>query len=220
MNNTEKRKPKSPIKFNIQLNAEQKVAKDIILNNSVITVLKGRAGSGKTILAANCALTLLFNRDIEKIIICRPAISKEDIGFLPGSADDKLQPYLQPVLDNFYLLYNKQKIDELYKEGIIQILPFAFMRGHTFANACVIVDEAQNLVHNMTELVIGRLGLNSKMIICGDVSQIDLKNKKDSGFSFLNTISQEIQEFNSIELLYNHRHPIVEQVLNIYKKYE
>lgn len=217
--NKSKRVPKGDIKFKLTLNDEQKHAKHVILN-APITVLRGQAGSGKTLLACAVALDLYFKREIEKIVICRPAISKEDIGFLPGSADDKLAPYLQPVVDNFYKLYDKEAIDKLIKEGAIQILPFAFMRGHTFTDSFIIVDEAQNLYSNMMELVIGRLGLGSKLVICGDISQIDLKQKKDSGFIFLNTIEKEVEGFKIVELKHNHRHPIVEQILSVYKKYE
>lgn len=217
MDNTEKRKPKTAIKFAISLNEEQKIAKALILENT-ISILKGKAGSGKTLLACQVALDLFYNREIEKIVICRPAVSKESLGFLPGTADDKLMPYLQPVLDNFYKLDKKEKIDKLMKDGVIEIIPFAFMRGHTFTNSCIIVDEAQNLIDDFTELVLGRLGLGSKMIICGDISQTDLYHKKDSGLNFLEELAQKIIGFSLIELKTNHRHPIIEQILKVYEK--
>lgn len=216
--NKDKRKPKGDIKFNISLNEEQKAAKKIILENA-ITHLKGDAGSGKTLLAAQVALDLLFNREIEKIIICRPAVSKEDLGYLPGSADDKLQPYLQPVLDNFYKLCAPEKIDKLFKDNVIQILPFAFMRGHTFTDSYIIVDEAQNLLDEQMELVLERLGFGSKMVVCGDLSQVDLRNKKDSGIAFLTKLSLEVDGFEIVTLKENHRHPIVQDIVNVYKKY-
>lgn len=217
--NTEKRKPKGPIKFNIDLNEEQKHAKTLIHENT-ITYLKGAPGSGKTLLAANAAIDMFYKREIERIIICRPAVSREDIGFLPGSADDKLMPYLQPVLDNFYQLRAKEEIDQLLKDGVIHILPFAFMRGHTFLNSCIIVDEAQNLTTNMMELVLGRIGMNSKMIICGDHSQIDLRDKKESGIHILNILAKEVEGFGMIELKRNHRDPIVVRMLEVLKIYE
>lgn len=216
--NTLKRKPKGEIKYNIDLNEEQKNAKKIILEND-ITVLKGQAGSGKSILACLIALDLYNRREIEKIIICRPAVSKEEIGFLPGGADDKLQPYIQPIHNNFYKLYNKQKIDEMIKDGIIQMIPLAYMRGHTFQDSFILVDETQNLVHTQTELVIGRLGMRSKMVLCGDTSQVDLKNKKESGLSFLSSLEGRVNGFKVITLKENHRHPIVAEVLNIYKEF-
>jgi phosphate starvation-inducible protein PhoH and related proteins len=213
-----KRKPKGPIKFNIQLNEEQKEAKDEILAND-ITVLRGQAGSGKTMLACQVALDMLFKRDVEKIVITRPTVSKEEIGFLPGNMKDKLDPWLAPIYANLYMLYNRDKIDRLLEEGIIEILPFAFMRGRTLMETFVIVDEAQNVTHTQMEMVIGRLGIDSKMVICGDVSQIDLKSKKESGFGFLNTVAASVKGFTIFTLKQNHRHKIVPEILEIYKNY-
>lgn len=213
-----KRKPKGPIKFNIQLNEEQKEAKDEIMAND-ITVLRGQAGSGKTLLACQVALDMLFKRDLEKIVITRPTVAKEEIGFLPGNMKDKLDPWLAPIYANLYMLYNKEKINKLLEEGIIEILPFAFMRGRTLMDTFVIVDEAQNVTHNQMEMVIGRLGINSKMVICGDVSQIDLKSKKESGFGFLNTVAASVKGFTIFTLKKNHRHKIVPEILEIYKNY-
>ena len=213
-----KRKPKGPIKFNIQLNEEQKEAKDEILAND-ITVLRGQAGSGKTMLACQVALDMLFKRDVEKIVITRPTVSKEEIGFLPGNMKDKLDPWLAPIYANLYMLYNKDKIDRLLEEGVIEILPFAFMRGRTLMETFVIVDEAQNVTHTQMEMVIGRLGIDSKMVICGDVSQIDLKSKKESGFGFLNTVAASVKGFTIFTLKQNHRHKIVPEILEIYKNY-
>ena len=170
-------------------------------------------------MSAQVALDLFFKREVEKIIICRPAVAKEDLGYLPGSADDKLAPYLQPVLDNFYKLYDKDKIDKLLKDGIIQILPFAFMRGHTFTNSAICVDEAQNLVDEQMALVLERIGFGSKMMITGDLNQTDLKNKKESGLAFLPKITMEVEGFAMIELKQNHRHPIVQNIVDVYKKY-
>jgi phosphate starvation-inducible PhoH-like protein len=216
--NAQKRKPKGDIKYNIDLNAEQKEAKRLIMEND-ITVLKGQAGSGKTILSCLIALDLYNKREIEKIIICRPAVSKEEIGFLPGGADDKLQPYIQPIHNNFYKLTNKLKVDEMIKDGVIQMIPLAYMRGHTFQDSFIIVDECQNLIHTQTELIIGRLGMRSKMVLCGDTSQVDLKNKKESGLSFLSSLDSRVKGFKVITLKENHRHPIVADVLNIYKEF-
>ena len=106
----EKRKPKYPIKFNIQLNEEQKIAKSIIIENP-ITVIKGMAGSGKTLVAAQAALDMLFNKEVERIVITRPTVSKEDIGFLPGDIKEKMDPWLAPIYHNLYMLYDKVKID-------------------------------------------------------------------------------------------------------------
>ena len=213
-----KRKPKSPIKFKISLNEEQKEAKATIMQKPV-TVLRGAAGSGKTLLAVQVALDLLFTREIERIVITRPTVAKEDIGFLPGDLKEKMDPWLAPIYSNLYMLYDRPKIDQLIAEGIIEILPFPFMRGRTLVDSCVIVDEAQNVTMGQMEMAIGRLGVGSKIIICGDTSQIDLKNKKDSGLDFLNTIAARIDGVEVINLKKNHRHEIVPAVLDIYKEY-
>lgn len=216
--NEQKKKPKGPIRFKISLNEEQKEAKSIILENPV-TVLRGAAGSGKTLLACQIALDLLFNREIEKIIITRPTVAKEDIGFLPGDLKEKMDPWLAPIYSNLYGLYDKEKIDKLITENVIEVLPFPFMRGRTFLNACVIVDESQNVTMGQMEMVLGRMGISSKMIICGDSSQIDLKNKKDSGLDFLNIISARVDGFKVIILKQNHRHPIVPEILEVFSEY-
>ena len=212
------RKPKGPIKFQISLNEEQKQAKEMILDNA-ITVLKGMAGSGKTLLACQVALDMLFKKEIKKIVITRPTVAKEEIGFLPGTMKDKLDPWLAPVYANLYILYNKEKIDKLLEEQVVEVLPFAFMRGRTLVDSFVIVDEAQNVTHNQMEMVIGRLGMGSKMVICGDVAQIDLKSKKESGFGFLNNVEAQVPGFKIFTLKHNHRHPIVTDILEVYKNY-
>jgi phosphate starvation-inducible PhoH-like protein len=215
---TQKRKPKNPIKFKLTLNEEQKEAKNIILETPV-SVLKGAAGSGKTLLAVQIALDLLFNREIEKLVITRPTVAKEDIGFLPGDLREKMDPWLAPIYANLEMIYDKDKVQKLITEGIIEILPFPFMRGRTLVNSCVIVDEAQNVTMSQMEMVLGRLGVGSKLIICGDTSQIDLKNKKESGLDFLNTISARVNGVKVITLKKNHRHPIVPEILDVYREY-
>jgi phosphate starvation-inducible PhoH-like protein len=217
--NTEKRVPKGPVKFLLQLNEEQKIAKSEILTNTV-TLLKGQAGSGKTLLACQIALDMYFTRQVEKIIITRPVVAAaDDIGFLPGSMKEKMDPWLAPIYANLYMLYPKETIDKMVETQDIEILPFAFVRGRTFVNAVVIVDEAQNVNTNQTEMIVGRLGLNSKMIFCGDTSQIDLKNKKDSGMDFFKILESRVKGVKVITLLKNHRHPIVPEILDVYKEY-
>lgn len=213
-----KNKPKNPIKFNLQLNDEQKEAKALILDNP-ITVLKGMAGSGKTLVAVQAALDMLFTKEIDKIIITRPTVAKEDIGFLPGDLKEKMDPWLAPIYHNLYALYNKEKIDKELEKETIEIVPFAFMRGRTFLNSFVIVDEAQNVTHDQMETVIGRLGKQSKMVICGDLAQIDLKNKKETGFSFLSRIEEHVQGFRVMALKQNHRHEIVSPILQVYQDF-
>ena len=213
-----KRRPKGPIKFNVTLNEEQKQAKASILN-SPITVLKGMAGSGKTLVATQVGLDLLFRKEVDKIIITRPTVSKESIGFLPGDIREKMDPWLAPIYHNLYMLYNKDKIDKEIEKGAIEIVPFAFMRGRTFVDSFVIVDEAQNVTHTQMETVIGRLGVGSKMVICGDIAQIDLKDKRETGFSFLARIEEQVEGFVTHSLQQNHRHNIVAPILKVYKTF-
>lgn len=214
----EKRRPKNPIKFNVQLNDEQKEAKKLILENPV-TVLKGMAGSGKTLVATQVALDLLFTRRIDKIIITRPTVAKEEIGFLPGDIREKMDPWLAPIYHNLFMLYNEAKVRKEMDLGNIEIVPFAFMRGRTFLNSFVIVDEAQNVTHSQMETVIGRLGRGSKMAICGDLAQIDLKDKRETGFSFLSRLEEQVQGFVTHSLEMNHRHDIVAPLLEVYKTF-
>lgn len=216
----EKRKPKGDIKFLISLNEEQKNAKAIIIDNP-ITVLLGHAGSGKTLVAVQTAIDQYFKGEFDKIIISRPTVTAgEELGFLPGTIKEKMDPFLAPIFSNMYQLYNKEKIDKMIEDGDIEIIPFAFMRGRTFLKSIVILDEAQNLSDNHMEMAIGRLGKNSKMIICGDTAQIDLKNKKDSGLAFLRRVEEAVAGFKIITLKENHRHPIVTEVLGVYSNYK
>lgn len=215
----QKQGPKGPIKFQLQLNDEQKVAKEKILSNA-ITVLSGKAGSGKTLLACQVALDLLFKKSIQSIIITRPTVSKEEIGFLPGDLREKMEPWMQPIYSNFYQLYNREKIDEIIENGTVEIVPVAFMRGRTFLDSFIIVDEAQNCTHDQMEMITSRLGLRSKMVVCGDTQQVDLKYKGDSGFKFLISAAKKIKDMDSQTLLTNHRHPVVDSLLDAYDEFK
>lgn len=210
-----KRIPKNPIKFKLQLNEEQKQAKAKILENTV-TLLAGQAGSGKTLLACNIALDGLFRRQYDKVIITRPTVSKEEIGFLPGDLREKMDPWVQPIYQNMFLLYDKVKIEKFIEDGKIEIVPVSFMRGRTFLDSIVIVDEAQNVTHDQMEMIVTRIGKRSKMIVCGDTFQVDLKKKEDSGFKFLYNAAKKIKNMESITLLTNNRDEIVQDLIDYY----
>lgn len=214
---TEKRRPKSPIKFHLQLNEEQKAAKEVILS-STITLLAGKAGSGKTLLACQAALDGLFSRQYDKIVITRPTVSKEDIGFLPGDLHQKMDPWVQPIYQNMYALYGKDRIQPYIERGDIEIVPLSFMRGRTFCKHAVLVDEAQNVTMEQMEMIVTRLGVGSKMIICGDDGQVDLKNRGDSGFKFLYSAARKIKGLSAVTLLKNHRDPIVDDLIDLYEE--
>lgn len=206
-------KPKNPIKFAITLNEEQKLAKEQIIN-SKITFLKGKAGSGKSLLAAQIALDLLFKKVVKKIILTRPAVNAgEEIGYLPGDKDAKLAPYTASIYDNMYSLYNKEKIDKELSEGNIEVIPIGFMRGRNFSDCVVVIDESQNITHNQLELILTRLCIGAKMIFVGDNSQIDLKDKKQSGFDWMSKKLSFIDGVSTIILKNNHRDSIVDEIL-------
>jgi len=207
---------KNPIKFKITLNEEQKEAKAKILENT-LTILAGRAGSGKTLLAVQIALDGLLRRHYEKIIITRPTVSKEEIGFLPGDLREKMDPWIQPIYQNMYALYDKEKVEKLIEDGKIEIVPLAFMRGRTFLDSCIIVDEAQNVTHEQMEMITTRIGLRSKMIVCGDDHQVDLKSRRESGFRFLYKAAHKVKNMVGITLIENHRDPIVDDLIQIYE---
>lgn len=214
----EKRKPKGPIKFKLSLNEEQKETKELILNTP-ITLVKGMAGSGKTLLACQIALDLVFRKELDKLIITRPTVAKEDIGFLPGDLKEKMDPWLAPIYANLHLLYDKTKIEKMIADGVIEIVPFAFMRGRTFPNSFIIVDECQNMTQDQTEMIMGRLGKGGKMVFCGDGAQIDLRNKKDSGISFFKILEARTNNVKTKTLKKNHRHEALEEILNIFEEY-
>lgn len=212
------KKPKNPIKFKIELNSEQKEAKAKILS-SPISVIDGSAGSGKTTLASQIALDLLFKKDIEKIVIARPFVTAgEDIGFLPGGVDSKLEYLTFPIYDIMNsLIGNHEKVEKMIKENQIKVIPIGFLRGVTFNNSLIIIDEAQNCTKLQTELILGRLGETSKLLFCGDKSQCDLKQKLDSGMNLLLDLSKNLEEVSYIKLNKNHRHPIVERITSYIK---
>ena len=205
---------KKGYRFLLSLNPEQKKAKSIILENDVSIIL-GNAGSGKTLLACQIALDLTLGKNVEKIIITRPTISKEDLGYLPGGIDDKMDPWVAPVYGNMYQLLRRERIDAMIGDRQIEIVPVSYMRGRTFTNSVIIVDEAQNLTHDQTLMILQRIGKGSKMMFCGDSDQIDLKSTSESGLKFLQSI-KTVNGLHTTELLENHRHPILKRILKAY----
>ena len=218
----EKRIPKNPNKFGVQLNEEQKLAKAEILKHT-ITVLKGKAGSAKTLLACNVALDLLFKKEVERIYIARPFVYTDDdrtLSALPGGVAEKLQGLTLPVVDNCYVLIGKEKTEKLLAEGLITILPVAFMRGITVNNAVLILDEFQNATLSQTYAALSRIGKNSKVIVTGDMAQCDLRNKKETGFDFFTRLETEgLRGIKIIKLESNHRHELVDHISRIYDNY-
>ena len=173
--NITKRQPKGSIKFSITLSEEQKSAKEQILIHP-FSFIHGNAGSGKTLLAVQIALDQLFKRQYNKIIITRPTVATEDNGFLPGSEQEKMEPWLVPIKSNMRKVYNKPELlEKLESEEQIELVSLSHFRGRTFDNSVIVIDEFQNLTRSQFSMALSRLGKNSIMIFCGDNQQIDLK---------------------------------------------
>lgn len=216
------KKIKNPIaKYNDFLSNDQKNGKDII-NKNTISIIKGKAGSGKTHLAAISALEMQAigkkNGGITKIIITRPTIfRKEDnIGFLPGDADAKYYNWIRPVLDVANEIDGAVITEKKLKDKIIEVMPLMFIQGMTFANSCVIVDEAENCTREQIVGIFTRLGKNSKLIFCGDFAQCLLPNKSMSGFPRLLELEGRVKNLASVELSTNWRNEIIEELLEKY----
>lgn len=205
--------PKRELSFH--LDNEQIATRQQILKNK-ITVLIGKAGSGKTAVACYTALKLLFDGDVEKIIVCRPMISNEQMGFLSGSMKDKFTPWITPMIQNFNKMSNPKMIEYFINKGIIEMLPLQFTRGITYDKACMILDEAQNTTAQQIKMIMSRIGKESKIIITGDCDQIDLRKTSDSGLLKIKDFS--FPNFEAIELQNEHRDQIVIDVLNAFKE--
>ena len=189
------------------------------LKESEIIISTGPAGTGKTFLAVAVALTMLLDKKIERIILSRPAVEAgERLGFLPGDMREKVDPYLRPLYDSLYDLLDFEKIQKKIEVGDIEIAPLAFMRGRTLKNSFAILDEAQNATDTQIKMFLTRIGENSKIVINGDPSQIDLPNKSLSGLNrsknllgHLNEIS--VVDFDHIDVV---RHPLVSKIVKAY----
>ena len=189
------------------------------LRESDIIISAGPAGTGKTFLAVAVALTMLLDKKIERIILSRPAVEAgERLGFLPGDMRDKVDPYLRPLYDSLYDLLDFEKIQKKIEVGDIEIAPLAFMRGRTLKNSFAILDEAQNATDTQIKMFLTRIGENSKIVINGDPSQIDLPNKSLSGLYRSKKLLGHLKEISVVD--FNHkdvvRHPLVSKIVKAY----
>jgi phosphate starvation-inducible PhoH-like protein len=206
------RKEGKSVNFDITLSAEQKTAKEGILSHP-FSFIMGRAGSGKTLLAAAVALDKLFKKEISKIVIARPTVSTEDNGFMPGGVMEKMEHWIVPIIDNLKTAYaHPENIAKYISEGKIEIVPLTFFRGRTMTNAVCIIDEFQNITKPQLSMAVGRLGLGSIMIFTGDKDQIDLRFPEDSAIHLVSKI-QDSEYVYTCELTDNHRHPAVKELL-------
>ena len=189
------------------------------LKESDIIISAGPAGTGKTFLAVAIALTMLLDKKIERIILSRPAVEAgERLGFLPGDMREKVDPYLRPLYDSLYDLLDFEKIQKKIEVGDIEIAPLAFMRGRTLKNSFAILDEAQNATDTQIKMFLTRIGENSKIVINGDPSQIDLPNKSISGLSRSKKLLGHLKEISIVDFDHKDvvRHPLVSKIVKAY----
>ena len=189
------------------------------LKESDVVISTGPAGTGKTFLAVAVALTMLLEKKIERIILSRPAVEAgERLGFLPGDMRDKVDPYLRPLYDSLYDLLDFEKIQKKIEIGDIEIAPLAFMRGRTLKNSFAILDEAQNATDTQIKMFLTRIGENTKIVINGDPSQIDLPSKNLSGLNRSKKLLGHLKEISVVD--FDHldvvRHPLISKIVKAY----
>ena len=191
------------------------------LRQSDIIISAGPAGTGKTFLAVAVGLTMLLEKKIERIILSRPAVEAgERLGFLPGDMKEKVDPYLRPLYDSLYDLFDFEKIQRMIEIGDIEIAPLAFMRGRTLKNSFAILDEAQNATDTQIKMFLTRIGENSKIVVNGDPSQIDLPNKNMSGLVRSKELLGHLNEIAVVDFDHSDvvRHPLVSKIVKAYSK--
>ena len=191
------------------------------LKENDIVMSLGPAGTGKSFLAVSVAVTLLMEKKIDRVILSRPAVEAgEKLGFLPGDMKEKVDPYLRPLYDALYELFGAEKIDKKIESGEIEIAPLAFMRGRTLKNCFAILDEAQNATETQIKMFLTRIGENSKLVVNGDPSQVDLINKTQSGLIKSKNILSNLEEIKIIEFDHSDvvRHPLVSKIIRAYQK--
>ncbi len=189
------------------------------LRQSEIIISAGPAGTGKTFLAVAIGLTMLLEKKIERIILSRPAVEAgERLGFLPGDMKEKVDPYLRPLYDSLYDLFHFEKIQRMIEIGDIEIAPLAFMRGRTLKNSFAILDEAQNATDTQIKMFLTRIGENSKIVVNGDPSQIDLPHKQASGLDRAKKLLSHINEISVVDFDHSDvvRHPLVSKIVKAY----
>tara|TARA_B100001057_G_scaffold486789_1_gene568500 strand:+ start:1355 stop:2359 length:1005 start_codon:yes stop_codon:yes gene_type:complete len=210
---------KTPKKSVIARSEKQSEYIKALKENDIVMSL-GPAGTGKSFLAVSVAITLLMEKKIDRVILSRPAVEAgEKLGFLPGDMKEKVDPYLRPLYDALYELFGADKIDKKIETGEIEIAPLAFMRGRTLKNCYAILDEAQNATETQIKMFLTRIGENSKLVVNGDPTQVDLINKKDSGLIKSRNILQSLKEIKIIEFDHNDvvRHPLVSKIIKAYQ---
>ena len=210
---------KTPRKSVIARSEKQSDYIKALKENDIVMSL-GPAGTGKSFLAVSVAVTLLIEKKIERVVLSRPAVEAgEKLGFLPGDMKEKVDPYLRPLYDALYELFGADKINKKIETGEIEIAPLAFMRGRTLKNCFAILDEAQNATETQIKMFLTRIGENSKLVVNGDPSQVDLANKGHSGLNKSKNILKDIKEIKIIEFDHSDvvRHPLVSKIIRAYQ---
>ena len=190
-----------------------------MVNNNDVVFSIGPAGTGKTFLSVAFAVAALESHRVDRIILCRPAVEAgESLGFLPGDLKDKVDPYLAPLYDSLHILYAENQLAQLLERKVIEVVPLAYMRGRTLDSAYMILDEAQNATVLQMKMFLTRLGIGSKAIITGDVTQIDLQNRSDSGLLQASELLNNVQGIGIVNLGKKDvvRHPLVMKILEAY----
>jgi len=206
------RERKQDIKYKITLNEEQKEVKRLILENQIV-IITGRAGCGKSLVSAQCALDFLFKKQCDQILVTRAAVEVgHSLGFLPGSLNEKFDPYLEAFQENLIKCYDKVKVEELIRDKKVIALPVQFIRGKT-VDDILIVEEAQNLTKAEMLAILTRLGKTGKMIVNGDNEQKDIKDDFN-GLSYAIELSKKIKEIKYLKLKHNHRSDLVGKILD------
>ena len=210
---------KTPRKTVIARSEKQSAYIKALKENDIIMSL-GPAGTGKSFLAVSVGVTMLMEKKIDRVILSRPAVEAgEKLGFLPGDMKEKVDPYLRPLYDALYELFGSEKIDKKIESGEIEIAPLAFMRGRTLKNCFAILDEAQNATETQIKMFLTRIGENSKLVVNGDPTQIDLINKTQSGLIKSKNLLKNIDEIKILEFDHNDvvRHPLVSKIIRAYQ---
>ena len=191
------------------------------INKSDVVFGIGPAGTGKTFLAVVCAIAAFKKGEVSRIILTRPAVEAgESLGFLPGDLKEKVDPYLRPIYDSLYAILGTNTTDRLMERGVIEVAPLAYMRGRTLDDAFVILDEAQNTTDAQMKMFLTRLGFNSKMVVNGDMTQVDLPGRQHSGLIDARHILKNIDQIKFINFSANDvvRHPVVAKIITAYEK--
>ncbi len=193
------------------------------IKNNIITLGIGPAGTGKTYLAVAMAVAAFKRKEVNRIILTRPAVEAgESLGFLPGDLQEKIDPYLRPLYDALFEMLGGESYNSYHEKGMIEVAPLAYMRGRTLDNSFIILDEAQNTTKEQMKMFLTRIGFNSKVVITGDVTQVDLPKGKQSGLKDALKVLTDIEDIgihflNARDVV---RHPLIQKIIKAYSKYE